>query len=83
MKKFLGTLGCLIMVQLAIAQTIKGKVSGAADQPLANATVELSTTKNVHTTITNDAGEFWFEKISSPQTLKISYTGYQTKTVES
>jgi iron complex outermembrane receptor protein len=82
MKKFLGTLGCLIMVQLAIAQTIKGKVSGAADQPLANATVELSTTKNVHTTITNDAGEFWFEKISSPQTLKISYTGYQTKTVE-
>ncbi|MCZ2222274.1 MAG: TonB-dependent receptor [Chitinophagales bacterium] len=76
MKKLLGTLSCTLITCFVLAQKINvaGKVTDEkTNEPLAGVVVTL----NNKTTLTNDDGLFYFEKITKQNAIiKISSIGY-------
>jgi outer membrane receptor protein involved in Fe transport len=82
-KILVSSLLCLMFVPLVLeAQvTIKGKVRDSeSGEALIAATIAIPGTPNG--TLTNYDGEFFLKIETLPVTLKISYTGYQTKEIQ-
>lgn len=80
MKRFLGTIGCLLAASVSIAQsaTIKGKVADAqTKEPLTGAIVRIGQTA----IRTDDNGRFTANNKSKSQTLTVSFVGYQSQTI--
>jgi iron complex outermembrane receptor protein len=82
MKKLFGL---MLAIGLQVAAYAQQNVSGtvkntSTQQPLADASVHLSTSKNVvRTALTNERGEFAFKNLGKGQyTLTVSFIGFKT-----
>ena len=82
MKKLFGL---LLAIGLQVAAYAQQNVSGtvkntSTQQPLADASLHLSSSKNViRTALTNERGEFAFKNLSKGQyTLTVSFVGFKT-----
>ncbi|MEM9991504.1 MAG: TonB-dependent receptor, partial [Bacteroidota bacterium] len=80
-KLHLLLLFCMLAIGSATAQyTVKGTVADEEGEPLIGATVLLQGTSGG--TVTNTEGAFSVRVPELPVTLVVSYTGFQTKTLE-
>ncbi len=79
----IGMIGIFPLKGQDIQQTIRGKVYDKQTQrPLTNANVVVVSMKTPHGTSTNEKGEFVLKEVPvGRHTLKISYIGYQSRTI--
>ncbi len=70
----------LLLLVSAFAQAVRGKIGSTDHEPLIGATVMESGTQNG--TITDANGEFTLKVISEDVTLIVSFTGFQSDTLQ-